>query len=194
MKLNKEYEKSNLSETEKQWVVLYTAARAERQVETRLKEKGYETYVPTERRARKWSDRTKMVDWPMFPSYCFVRITALDVVTVRNIEGVVMIVKFGNTYAIIRDNDLEFIKKTLQEKLEYRLENAEQLHKGSRVRVRAGHFVGHTGELVKIGNDKMFAIRLEVLNQVFTVSLDEELLEALPDEEDPKEKKKKYFI
>ncbi len=179
----------NISMTDPQWVAVYTTAHAERQVEARCEEKGWESYVPTERRARKWSDRTKMVDWPLFPSYCFVRIKAQDVVPLRSMQGVVMIIRFGNDYAIIPDNDIEVIRKALQEKMTFRIENAEQLRKGSRVRVREGHFAGHTGELLKVGGDKLFAVRLEVLNQVFTVSLDEELLEALPDEEKPKESK-----
>ncbi len=189
MKETKKADFCNISYTDPQWVAVYTTAHAERQVEARCKENGWDAYVPTERRARKWSDRVKMVDWPLFPSYCFVRITALDVVPLRNLQGVVMIIRFGNDYAIVPDNDIEVIRKALQEKVEYRIENAEHLRKGSRVRVRAGQFAGLTGELLKVGNDKLFAVRLEVLNQLFTVPLEEELLEALPDEEKPKESK-----
>ncbi len=192
MKETTKSEFCNLSLTEKQWVAVYTTPRAERQVETRFLEKGYEAYVPVERRSRKWSDRVKMIDWPLFASYCFVRITARDVVEVRRIPGVVMIIKFGKDYAIVPDNDIEVIRRAQQEKVSFRLENAEHLRKGSRVRVREGNFAGLTGELLKVGNNHLFAVRLEVLNQLFTVSLDKEILEALPDEE--KLNENKYHI
>ena len=55
------------------WYVLYTSARAEKQVEQRLKLAGIETYLPLHRSRRKWSDRVKVVEVPLFNSYVFVR-------------------------------------------------------------------------------------------------------------------------
>lgn len=60
------------------WYVLYTAPRAEKKVEERLRERGVECYLPLHRSPQVWSDRVKMVDKPLFISYVFVRSTETE--------------------------------------------------------------------------------------------------------------------
>ena len=60
------------------WYVLYTAARAEKQVAARIEAEGVEkggveAYLPLHRRRKKWSDRIKVVEEPLFRSYVFVK-------------------------------------------------------------------------------------------------------------------------
>jgi len=55
------------------WYLLYTASRAEKQVEQRIKLEGVEVFLPMHLTPRKWSDRVKMVEVPLFSSYIFVR-------------------------------------------------------------------------------------------------------------------------
>ena len=49
-----------------EWYVLYTTARAEKHVELKLQAEGVETYLPLHKCPRKWSDRVKMVEMPLF--------------------------------------------------------------------------------------------------------------------------------
>ena len=56
------------------WYVLYTKHRNEKKVAQRLSEAGYTVYCPLQKVRRQWSDRTKVVEEPLFKSYLFIQI------------------------------------------------------------------------------------------------------------------------
>ena len=57
----------------KKWIAVYTKPRHEKTVENELLKKGFEVYLPILKERRKWSDRKKWVEFPLFRSYIFVR-------------------------------------------------------------------------------------------------------------------------
>ena len=58
--------------TEKKWYALYTKPRWEKKVYRLLSERGMEAYCPLNKVKKKWSDRIKLVEEPLFKSYVFV--------------------------------------------------------------------------------------------------------------------------
>ena len=56
------------------WYVLYTKPRNEKKVAQRLSEAGYNVYCPLQKVRRQWSDRTKVLEEPLFKSYLFIQI------------------------------------------------------------------------------------------------------------------------
>ena len=57
----------------KSWIAVYTKSRHENTVKAELKKINFEVYLPLIRKKRRWSDRTKWVDFPLFKSYLFVK-------------------------------------------------------------------------------------------------------------------------
>ncbi len=57
----------------KHWYAIYTKPRWEKKVHHLLSEKGLEAYCPLNKVTRKWSDRMKTVEEPLFKSYVFVQ-------------------------------------------------------------------------------------------------------------------------
>ena len=55
------------------WYAIYTRPRWEKKVDLLLKDQGLESYCPLNKVKRKWSDRIKLVEEPLFKSYVFVR-------------------------------------------------------------------------------------------------------------------------
>ena len=55
------------------WHALYVHSRAEKKVYERLVEMGFEAYLPLITKMKRWSDRMKKVEEPLFKSYLFVR-------------------------------------------------------------------------------------------------------------------------
>jgi hypothetical protein len=55
-----------------QWSALHTRYQHERTVETLLVAKGFETFLPTYERVRRWKDRNKRIAEALFPGYLFV--------------------------------------------------------------------------------------------------------------------------
>ena len=60
---------------EEKWYAIYTNPRAEKLVNSRLVEENINTFLPLQKTFRKWSDRRKLVEKPLLPSYLFVKTT-----------------------------------------------------------------------------------------------------------------------
>jgi len=93
--------------------VLYTASRAEKQVEERLKAHGLETYLPLHLTLRHWSDRIKMVEVPLFSSYIFVKTSDEVLRGLTKVSGVSRIVFYNRQPAVVRENEIEAIRDFL---------------------------------------------------------------------------------
>ena len=72
-----------VAELTKKWLAVYTRPRWEKKVDQLLKEKGTESYCPLNKVRRKWSDRVKLIEEPLFKSYVFVKIDDLERTQVR---------------------------------------------------------------------------------------------------------------
>jgi len=92
------------------WYLLYTASRAEKLVEQRLKAEGIETYLPLHLSPRRWSDRVALIELPLFSSYIFVRTTDEILRGLVRINGVSRIVFYDARPAIIKPTEIDSIK------------------------------------------------------------------------------------
>ena len=89
--------------TQKYWYVLYTKPRWEKKVYQLLMEQGIESYCPLNKTRKKWSDRVKWVEEPLFKSYVFVKIAEDRRTEVRMVNGVVNFVYWLSKPAIVKD-------------------------------------------------------------------------------------------
>jgi len=71
----------------RKWLAIYSRPRWEKKVSQLLTEKGLESYCPVNKVRRKWSDRVKIVEEPLFKSYVFVRVKDEDRTAVRMTTG-----------------------------------------------------------------------------------------------------------
>jgi transcription antitermination factor NusG len=93
------------------WHVVYTKPRSEKKVYERFLAAGLEAYCPLHKSKRKWSDRWKWVEEPIFKSYCFVKANGSIQNQVRQIPGVVNFVYWLRKPAILRDNEILELKE-----------------------------------------------------------------------------------
>lgn len=56
------------------WFVIQVRPRYEKIVASVLRAKGYEEFLPLHTARRRWSDRTKELEVPLFPGYLFCRL------------------------------------------------------------------------------------------------------------------------
>src|SRR5687768_12173055 len=99
----------------KKWLAVYTKPRWERKVTELLIKEGITTYCPLNHVVRQWSDRRKWVYEPLFTSYVFVQVNAIEIGRVKSINGVVNFVCWLGKPAIIKDQEIEIIKRFLNE-------------------------------------------------------------------------------
>ena len=102
-----------------------------------LIEKGLESYCPLNKVRRKWSDRIKIVEEPLFKSYVFVKVNDDDRTAVRMTNGAINFVYWDGKPAVIREKEIIAIKRFLNE-----YENVEaipaDLKVNQRVRITNG--------------------------------------------------------
>jgi transcription antitermination factor NusG len=126
------------------WYAIYTRPRWEKKVNLLLTEKGVESYCPLNRVKRKWSDRVKTVQEPLFKSYVFVKVSDEEKTAVRMTTGVINFVYWDKKPAIIKEKEIQNIKRFLDEH-----ENIQvcpmELKLNDRVRVIAGSLMDREG-------------------------------------------------
>ncbi|MES1159526.1 MAG: UpxY family transcription antiterminator, partial [Bacteroidota bacterium] len=104
-----------MTEKKKTWYAVYTKPRWEKKVYALLTEKGMEAYCPLNKVKKKWSDRVKWVDEPLFKSYVFVSIPEDEQTAVRMVSGVVNFVYWLGKPAVIKDKEIALIRSFLNE-------------------------------------------------------------------------------
>ena len=152
------------------WYVLYTAARAEKQVEQRLMADGVEVFLPLHRTPRKWSDRVKMVEVPLFSSYVFVRCTDEVLRTLTRKSGVSRIVFHNSTPATVRAKEIQAIRDFLS-----KADGKEcEFHIDETVEVVAGPLKSLKGIVIKVTKDYLTLV-IDQLNIRVKIKADQVL-------------------
>jgi len=121
------------------WYVVYTKPKWEKKVAEQLKQKGIECYCPIVTQVRQWSDRKKKVEVPLFNSYVFVRLDEADRNLVFQSSGVVRYLFWLGKPAVVRDGEIETIKKWLAMPDQYEISVAS-LQVGDRLILESGPF------------------------------------------------------
>jgi transcription antitermination factor NusG len=155
----------------KHWYAVYVKSRTEKKVHLELTYQQIEVYLPLQKRMRKWSDRKKLVDFPLIPGYLFVHITRHDYDLVLQTNGVVAYVRFDGTAAIIPDGQIDMIKRLLRQH-EHKIEvSFKDFSTGDAVEVIAGPLMGVKGVLTQMKGKNKVAVQLEKLNLALTVEV-----------------------
>jgi transcription antitermination factor NusG len=136
-----------LSTMSKRWYAIYTKPRWEKKVNKLLTEKGIENYCPLNKVKRKWSDRMKTIEEPLFKSYVFVRIEDCDRTIVRMTSGVINFVYWDKKPAIIKEKEISAIRRFLDEHVNVEVVSSN-IEVNNRVRVLAGSLMDQEGKLV----------------------------------------------
>lgn len=131
------------------WYAIYTRPRWEKKVYGLLMEKEVETYCPLNKVQKKWSDRLKWVEEPLFKSYLFVKVTEEEMPKVRLVDGVVNYVYWLGKPAIVRDNEIRAIKKFLNEHTNVRVEPID-LHPNEKVRIQSGILMDEEARILRV--------------------------------------------
>lgn len=159
----------------RRWYVLYTTPRAEKQVYQRLLSAGVETFLPIHNAPRKWSDRIKFVETPLFSSYLFVRTTELQLRSLLKVNGVVRIVFHAGVPAVIRDREIkairDFLDKAREKELIYEI--------GQELLIACGPLKDISGKVKKISKTQLI-LHLEQLGCTVAVKIDQVIRKKIP--------------
>jgi transcriptional antiterminator RfaH len=150
--------------SEDKWYAIYTRPRAEKLVYQRLVEDGIETFLPLQKTFRVWSDRKKLVEKPLLPSYIFVKTTKHNFPVVYKTNGVVKFVSFEGQPVSIPQNQIDNLRLLINYDAEIEV-SSEIFTRGDNVEVVTGPLIGLTGELIKVGGRRRVVVRIDRLDQ-----------------------------
>jgi transcription antitermination factor NusG len=153
------------------WFVVQVAPQSETRVASMLEYKGYQQFTPTYLLRRKWSDRIKILEKPLFPGYVFVRTLGT---TVRGLlystPGVMRILSFGGRPSPVPDSEIDAVRRftLLGKPLPM-----QQLNVGTKVEIRDGPFAGIVGIVKQIRNRACLIVSIQLISQSIYVDVDE---------------------
>jgi transcription termination/antitermination protein NusG len=154
------------------WYAVQTRSRHERVVAAQLREQGVSTFLPLTTQIRRWSDRRKLVELPLFSGYVFVHAAVSP--QIRTIvlfsRGVVRFVAMRGEPLPIPDQQIDNIKELLAKNI--RCAAHPFLKVGQRVRIRGGSLEGLEGILVAHDGDRKLVISVGTIERSFSIRIE----------------------
>ena len=146
------------------WYVVYTKPKWEKKVAEQLSKRGVECYFPLIVQVRQWSDRKKKIEVPLFNSYIFVRLAEADRNLVFQSTGVVRYLFWLGKPAIVRDEEINTIKKWLTTPDKFEI-SVSSLQVGDKVVLESGPFKSQEA-IVQEVNKNNYVLVLESMGCV----------------------------
>ena len=153
------------------WFALWTRSRHEQLVREQLAMKQIESFLPTMPSWRRWKDRKKKIEIPLFPGYCFARFDPAVSLPVLTCPGVVSIVSIAGTPAPIPDVELDSVRVLAASDLSF--DPCPLIHQGMTVEVIHGPLRGVIGRLVsKDAERSRLILSVDLIGQALSVYVD----------------------
>jgi transcription termination/antitermination protein NusG len=154
------------------WYALHTRARHEKAVAQRLAEWGVTTFLPMVTEIRRWSDRKKSVQLPLFGCYMFARFAPnrADRLRVLRIDGVLRLVGARGEGSPIPDEQVAAVRTLVESELPW--SSHPFLKIGQRVRICSGALDGMEGILVSRNGDNTLVISVDAIQRSLAVRVE----------------------
>lgn len=136
---------------------MYTKPRWEKKVHKFFDEKGLKNYCPLNKVRKKWSDRIKVVEEPLFKSYVFVQVSEDEKTKVRMTNGVVNFVYWQGKPAVVKEKEINIIKKFLNE-YENVIAQPITLKSDMKIKIQQGVFMDSEATITKVLSNKVQVI------------------------------------
>src|SRR5438445_3430878 len=92
------------------WFAVRVKSNFEKRVATSLLNKGLDVFLPEYKIQRRWSDRYKFIDFPLFPGYVFCRVDLGHRLPVMTTPGFLYIVGAGNNPVAVDETEIARIQ------------------------------------------------------------------------------------
>jgi len=161
------------------WYAVQTRARHERVVMQRFQDKGLTAFLPVVTEKRRWSDRWKEVELPLFSCYVFVKImeTNEDRLRVLCTDSVFDFVGATRQGTPIPDEQIEAVQTIVNERMNW--ETFPFLKIGQRVRIRSGSLTGVEGILVSRNGKRSVVVSVDAIQRSLAVRVEGYEIEAV---------------
>ena len=161
------------------WYAVYVRSRHEFVVHDDLRRKRIESFLPSVKRCSQWKDRKKLIEYPLFQGYVFVRPelrpgACLDVLKTRGIITFVALDRGVPTP--IAPEEIASLRLVME--CGDRIDIFPHLKEGTRVRVKTGPLENAEGIISRKENDYLFWVNIELLGRSVAVRITAKDVEA----------------
>ena len=152
------------------WFALHVRTNHEKSVCSALREKGFETFLPTVGLTRRWKDRVVSLDTPLFPGYAFSKFDSQRPLPVLRTNGVLQVLGYGSRPSAVPVDRLSAILRMTT--IGSRAVPFPYLRIGQRINVRTGPLAGLDGILVRRKGLRYLVVSIDILNRSVATEID----------------------
>ncbi len=159
------------------WFAVHVRSKYEQKVLDALQQKGYECLLPVYREQRKWSDRTKVVELPIFPGYVFSRFDVGVRLPILTTPGVIGVAGVGKVPQPIDPQEIGHIQRVSASG-----QPAQPwpfLKMGQRVQITAGPLAGVEGLLVQKRGESRVVLSVSLLEKSMSVQVESDAIRPI---------------
>lgn len=142
-----------------------------------LLDRGIENYCPVNKVTRQWSDRKKIVIEPVFKGYVFVKVEDQKKWEVKEVNGILNFVYWLGKPAVIRDTEIDTIRKFLNEFNDVKVES-KGFVVNTEVRIRQGVLMNYNGIVVEVLGNRA-VVKIDTLDLQLSAHFDKKNLEII---------------
>jgi transcription antitermination factor NusG len=153
-----------------EWYALQVRQRTEKLTAQLLYQKGYAPFLPVYLVKRRWSDRVKVFDQPLFPGYLFCRLNPCARLPVLMTQGVISIVGIGTEPIPIPEHEIDAVRR-----IAHSAAGAQPwpyLKCGESVTICDGPLHGLDGILVAVKNSCKLVVSVNLLQRSVATEVD----------------------
>ena len=162
---------------ETRWYAAYTKPRHEKRVTVQMGRKCIECFVPIYRSVRRWKDRRKELELPLFPGYVFVHMALSERLQVLQLPGVAHFVSFHGKPAPLPTVEIEALRNGLARNA--LAQPHPYLKVGRRVKIHSGPMAGMEGVLVRRKDTFRVVLSIHLIQRSVAVEVDEAEIEPV---------------
>ena len=153
------------------WFGVRVKPRSEFRVSGELLLRGFEAFLPAHQVRRRWSDRFKVSEEPLFPGYLFCRFHPWDRVRILEAPGVIQIVGIGKNPVSISETEIGAIQTMVASRI--LLTPWPYLEAGQHVLIDTGPLAGVRGVVVRseTGNPRV-VVSVTLLKRSIAAEID----------------------
>ena len=159
------------------WYALKIRPRLEWVVAANLTAKGYDLLLPTYKTKRRWSDRIKTLELPLFPGYLFCQFDVTTRLPILQTPGVCSIVGIGKCPEPINEAEIDAIRTVVGSGVAY--QPHPYLSVGQQVQVEHGALTGLVGIVTQVKSDFRLIISVHLLMRSVSVEIDRAWVEPI---------------
>ena len=159
------------------WFAVRVRPQRERRIVEAFRHKGYEPFLPLYRSRRRWSDRLKEIELPLFPGYVFCRFQASLRLPILTTPGVVYVVGVGRAPAPIDDGEVAALQAVVRSGLYS--QPWRFLRAGQRVQIVAGPLCGLEGIYLDSRGGNRLVVSVTLLQRSVGIEIDSRWARAI---------------